>query len=130
MSGLKNWIRRAAARELGERPEEVKKIGDGLVHETFRLRFERQNYILQYAEEKEKRDSISLCLELYRLLANSGIPVPETVTGEVQGLEGRQYIIVEESPGNIIEDELTPTRVMESGRYLAKIHSYRNFDQA
>ena len=121
-----------ARRELGTAPERVVDVTEGLLHETYELRCDGREYVLQFATDAtgDRRDSLHRGLNCYRLLQQSGLPVPEVVAETVgQGGENG-YVLVTALPGETGERAISPERTRTAGRYLAEIHSARNFGSA
>lgn len=116
--------------EVGESPSAVTQIHDGLHHETYAVECGDHSYILQCSDPDERgRDRLRHGLEWYRRLQDSAIPVPDVVT-ETPGTLGEQrYTIVENIPGTSGECAISPARVRNAGRFLAKIHAAESFDR-
>ena len=74
-----------ARRELGTAPERVVDVTEGLLHETYELRCDGREYVLQFATDAtgDRHDSLHRGLNCYRLLQQSGLPVPEVVAETV-----------------------------------------------
>ncbi|WP_132057718.1 phosphotransferase enzyme family protein [Halorussus amylolyticus] len=121
-----------AERELGESPTEVTRVDAGLLHETYELDCAGGEYVLQFASDadKDRRDSLRRGLNCYAALQNSEIPVPNLVTEKMTAFDGRKYALVEKLPGKTAERDVSPEKVLNAGRYLAKIHNVRHFETA
>lgn len=128
---MKTWIRSVLKSELGETAVFAGQIEDGLIHETYEIRFQETSYVLQVAVGNEKHeDALARGLSCYRFLQDTEIPVPEAVTDEVKEVDGRKYVLVEKLPGSSGELDISPGRVHNAGRYLAMIHDVRWFEKA
>lgn len=118
-------------RELGERPERVTEIEEGLQHDTYRIHCDAGTYILHVAEaDEEVVDALRQGLYWYVALQDSAVPVPGVVTETVRKHDGRHYVLVEKLPGETAERDIDPERVHNAGRYLAKIHGFLTFERA
>lgn len=127
---MEELIAKICREELGETPKNIEKAGEGLVHQTYSIVVESGEYIIQIAEDDEKASSLEICLNLYRMFSDSEVPVPATVTGKIHEFDGRKYIVVEKIEGEMIGDSLTPEKVQESAKYLAKIHNFRSLEKS
>lgn len=119
-------------RELGTTPADVTRVDEGLLHETYTVRCNGTEYILQFASDVDdtRRDALERSLACYALFQDSGIPVPTPVTGDVEELDGRRYSLVEKLPGTTGERDISPERTRNAARYLAKIHDAATFGTA
>lgn len=119
-------------RELGETPTRVRRIEEGLLHETYELQCDSGEYVLQFASDStaDRRDDLARGLYWYLLLADTEVPVPEAVTETVREFARRTYSLVEKLPGTTGGRDISPGRVRSAGRSLAKIHDARQFDEA
>lgn len=119
-------------RELDETPVRSTQIEEGLLHETYELSCDGGDYVLQFSSDAgdDREDALRRGLNWYILLQNSEIPVPGVVTEEVKESNGRKYILVEKLPGKTGERDISPERVLNAGRHLAKIHNVWSFDTA
>ena len=124
-------IRSIVEQELGETPVEVARVAEGLQHETYEIRCGSGEYVLQFTAEvdESQRDSLARGLGLYRALADSDIPVPGVVTPKLRTFGERAYSLVEQLPGDSGECDVSPERARDAGRYLARIHAVRCFDE-
>lgn len=129
---MKDDVASIVERELGETPDRVERIEEGLLHESYEIRAGDAVYVLQFASDAddERRDSLRRGLGCYRLLKDSGIPVPRVVTEGVTESDGRRYGLVEKLPGETGETAVSPERCLDAGRYLARIHDARRFETA
>lgn len=119
-----------AKREFGEPPAEVTQVEEGLLHETYQLDCGEDEYVLQFASDADddREDSLRRGLNCYVVLRDSGVPVPAVVTEEVKEFDGRRYTLVEKQSGETGERDVSPRRVRNAGRHLAKIHDVKQFD--
>ena len=122
----------AVERELGETPNRIARVEEGLLHQTYELDCDGGEYVLQFASDvnEDHEDSLKRGLNCYVALQNSGIPVPRVVTEEMKEFDGRKYAIVEKLPGKTGERDVSPEKAQNAGKYLAKIHNVRDFDTA
>jgi Ser/Thr protein kinase RdoA (MazF antagonist) len=129
---MKDEIVSIAQRELGEPPVRVEQVEEGLLHETYELSCDGGEYILQFSSnrEKDQEDALRHGLNCYIMLQNSEIPVPGIVTETVRKSNDRRYTLVEKLPGESGKLDISPKRVRNAGRYLAKIHNVRSFDSS
>lgn len=121
-----------AKRELGEPPFEVTAVEEGLLHETYVLDCDGSEYVLQFASDADddREDALRRGLNCYVVLRDSEVPVPAVVTEEVKEFDGRRYALVEKLSGETGERDVSPRRVRNAGRHLAKIHDATEFDSA
>jgi len=128
---MEGQITSTVERELGEAAIVVGPVEEGLMHETYEVRFEETDYILQLSEADEEQErALEQGLSCYRLLRDTKIPVPSVVTDTVREFDGRRYTIVEKLPGSTGKRDISPERVRNAGRCLAKIHEVRSFETA
>lgn len=129
---MRDEIASIAERELGETPVRVTPIEEGLLHETYELECEGGEYVLQFSSgvDEDRVDSLRRGLNWYVTLQDSEIPVPGVVTEEPREFDGREYVLVERLPGKTGERDVSPERVRNAGRYLARIHDARSFEKA
>lgn len=116
--------------EFGEPPASIECIEGGLMHETYEVEIDQQFLILQISNSGEKRrKALESGINFYKLLENSEIPVPKPVNNQVRTFNGQDYTLVEKEHGKTAEDsELTDFKIHRSGKTLAKIHNYREFE--
>ena len=115
---------KAVEKTFDQRPENIEKIEEGLIHETFSIKVDGKDFILQFSgKDEENHSPLEHCLQMYNLLEDT-VPVPEPVTGEVQVLDGQEYIIVEKIEGESGEQNIDPEKTFNAGKTLGKIHSY------
>lgn len=115
--------------EVGKRPSDVTQIHDGLHHETYAVECGDNSYILQCSDSDERgRDRLRHGLRWYCRLQDAAIPVPDVVTETPGTLGERRYTIVENIPGTSGERAISPARVRNAGRFLAKIHGEESFE--
>ena len=116
--------------ELGASPDLVERVEEGLLHETYELSCDGEEYILQFSSEDddERIDALRRGLNCYVMLQDSKIPVPATVTEEMREFDGRRYSLVEKLLGKTGKLDISPQRVRNAGRYLAEIHDLRSFE--
>ncbi len=127
---MKDKIKSAIFNEFGREPGKVEKAAEGLKHETYFVEVDGEEYVLQFlGEEREDHNALSHCLDCYRLLEDV-VPVPSIVTPEPRKVEGHEYTVVEKLPGGNAELEITPEKVFNAGRTLARIHDYMEFEEA
>ena len=119
-------------RELAATPSRVARIDEGVLHETYAIGCDEGEYVLQFSSDadEEREDSLGRGLRWYVALADSEIPVPGVVTETLRSFDGREYSLVERLPGETGERDISPERVRNAGRYLAKIHEFRSFETA
>jgi Ser/Thr protein kinase RdoA (MazF antagonist) len=119
-------------RELGAPPERVRRVDEGLLHETYELRCRGSGYVLQFAADgtDDRDDDLRRGLYWYEALTDIEIPVPAVVTERVGEYEGRAYGIVERLPGATATLAVTPERTRAAGRHLARIHDAVGFETA
>lgn len=121
-----------AERELEQTPSRVSRVEEGLLHETYELDCDGGEYILQFSSvgDDDQEDALRRGLNCYVALQHSEIPVPGVLTETVNEFEGRPYTLVEKLPGETAERDVSPEKVLDAGRYLARIHDVRSFDKA
>lgn len=125
---MNSQIRKIANEQIGSLPKSVEKIEDGLKHETYSVETEDDDFIVQFSGiEDEENSTLGYCLDCYKMLKDSDIPVPKNVTKGPQNIDGREYIVVEKLPGETINQDITPEKVKESGNILAKLHCFKTF---
>ncbi len=118
-------------REFGASAEVVGRIDEGLIHDTYEVRFEDGDVVLQIASPTEEHeDSLRQGLHCYLLLQDTAIPVPRVITRTVQEWNGRTYVLVEKLPGATATLDISPRRVRNAGRVLAKLHASLSFERA
>lgn len=118
-------------RRLGERPAWVERLAEGLQHETYAVGCAGAEYVLQFAADGDDReDALARGVGWYVALADSAVPVPAVVTDRVRTFEGREYALVERVPGTTAKLDVSPERVRNAGRCLARIHDARSFETA
>jgi Ser/Thr protein kinase RdoA (MazF antagonist) len=123
-------IAAVARRELGAAPDRVERLPDGDRHETYALDCGGGAYVLQFvADVAGRADDPARGLGLYRLLSDSGVPVPALVTDRPREFDGRTYTVVERLPGRSAETDVSPARARAAGRGLARIHDALAFDR-
>lgn len=116
-----------ARRELGEPPQSVSRVEEGLLQETYELGYGDAEYILQFAGA-DRVQELKRGLFWYRRLQHTGVPVPAVVTERPRQYDGRTYILVEKLPGTTGERDISPERTRVAGRCLATIHDAVTFD--
>jgi Ser/Thr protein kinase RdoA (MazF antagonist) len=121
---MEKKTRKVVKETLGETPENVKEVEEGLIHETFTVEVGNEEYIVQFSRRED--GSLKHNVKCYELFQNT-VPVPEPVTEEVETLEGEKYAIVEKLEGESAENNVNPQRVRRAGRTLAKIHGKASF---
>ncbi|WP_248908181.1 phosphotransferase enzyme family protein [Halocatena marina] len=122
-------IEHIAQQELGGPSVEIGRPPEGL-HETYTLTYDDTGYIVQFLGDRDEHDdSLARGLSCYRLLADSGVPVPTPVTETVHELDGRRYTVVERLTGTTGKLDISPQRVHNAGQRLAQIHNSLDFDQ-
>lgn len=99
-------------RELGAVPEWISREDEGLLHETYSVRCNGEEYILQFSSNvaNDRDDAIERGLHCYLLFQESEVPVPTPVTEHVKEYDGRQYILVEKLPGKTGEQDISPEK--------------------
>lgn len=118
--------REAVRRTVGERPEEVEEIDEGLIHETYSVKVDGRELIVQFSGDEEDSSSLEHNIRCYELFQDT-VPVPEPLTEQVETLEGKKFIVVENLPGETAESDITPEKTLEAGKALAKIHDKASF---
>lgn len=119
----------AVEKVFGKTPENVERIEEGLMHETYSLKVEGQEFILQFSGKDDQHHSaLNHCLKMYELLEGT-VPVPKPVTKEVLEIEGEQFIIVEKIPGISGEQNISPEKTRKAGKALAKTHNFTEFEK-
>jgi Ser/Thr protein kinase RdoA (MazF antagonist) len=119
-----------AQQELGTSPDSVSEATDGLLHETYELRCDGREYVLQFTSgaTEDRHDSLHRGLHCYRMLQHSGVPVPEVVAEDVTQENG--YVLVTKLPGETGERDVSPGKARNAGRCLAAVHSAGDFGSA
>jgi Ser/Thr protein kinase RdoA (MazF antagonist) len=118
-------------RELGRRPTWVDRLGEGLRHETYAVGCSGAEYVVQFATEADGReDALTRGVGWYVALSDSAVPVPGVVTEGVRTHDGRGYVLVEKLPGETAKLDVSPERVRNAGRILARIHRSWSFETA
>jgi aminoglycoside phosphotransferase (APT) family kinase protein len=124
-----------AEREFGEEPDSVDEIAEGLKQETFRLNYTDDSYVLQLSN-KIGRDENGLerNVKAFQLLKDSEIPVPDLITPELNRYNDNsdewKYYICECLDGKSLESQMTPELTEKSGKILAKIHNFQNYNES
>ena len=119
----------ATKKVFGENPQEMQRVEQGLIHETYTVKLEDQEFILQFSGKDEKDHSpLAQCLKMYELLETT-VPVPKAVTREVEEIDGKKFVIVEKIPGKSGEQNISPEKTREAGKELAKIHEFTDFEK-
>lgn len=121
------YVARIAKREFGAKPASISTVPEGLLHETFELKFKDGTCILQVSPAGERGSELRRGLHLYQFLDEAGIPVPGVVTEQVRDYDGDAYSIVEKLSGASAKDDIAPERVTAAGRHLARIHDSLEF---
>ena len=118
--------------ELGEIPVSVARVDQGLLHETYEIRCDSGEYVLQFSSDADENqtDALRRGLNCYVALQRSEIPVPGVVTTDIAEFDGRAYSLVEKLTGETGERDISPERARNAGRYLAAIHDAKRFDTA
>lgn len=126
---MQEKIKSAFKQEFNEFPDSVERMTDGLKQETFSVEVDGNEYIIQFLEDDYKdHNSLEHCLNCYKILQDFEIPVPRIITEQVREIEGKKYSIVEKGPGESMEQNISPEKVTQSGKMLAKIHNFRDFE--
>ncbi len=118
--------RKAVRRTVGERPEEVEEIEEGLIHETYSVKVDDRELIVQFSGDEDDSSSLEHNLRCYELFQDT-VPVPDPVTEQVEKLDGKKFMIVEKLPGETAESDITREKTTEAGKALAKIHDQASF---
>ena len=121
---MKEKIRKATRKVLKQEPEKVEEIEEGLMHETYSVRVDGEKYIIQFSGRED--DCLKHNLKCYELFQDT-VPVPDTVTKEVQEVNGQNFTTVEKIQGESAEKNVNPERTRNAGKTLAKIHSKTSF---
>jgi len=59
----------ATEKIFDEKPEKVEKVEEGLMHETYSIKLNDQNFILQFSgKDDEEHSALNHCLRMYELL--------------------------------------------------------------
>jgi aminoglycoside phosphotransferase (APT) family kinase protein len=124
-----------AEREFGEQPDSVDEISEGLKQETFRLNYPKENYILQLSNKIGRdKNGLERNVKAFQLLKDSEIPIPSLVTPELKHYKNNseewKYYICECLDGESLESQMTPELTVKSGKILAKIHNFQNYNEA
>jgi Ser/Thr protein kinase RdoA (MazF antagonist) len=122
-------VEKAVEKVLGQEPDEVDELSEGLKHETFSVKLGDQEYIVQFSgEDLDQHNPLEQCINFYRLLKDT-VPVPEIVTEKIQKIEGEKFIIVENVKGESLEQNIDQEKTRKAGEELANIHSFTEFDK-
>jgi len=117
-----------ARRELGRPPATVRRVEEGLVHETYELRCDDEWYVLQVSDGEGHHDTLlENGLDCYVALSDSPIPVPDVVTERPGQVQGHSYALVERVAGETGEPEVTPARTRNAGQVLGALHDLARF---
>jgi aminoglycoside phosphotransferase (APT) family kinase protein len=122
-------VNEVAEREFGEEPDSVEEIVGGVMNKTLRLKYGEESYILQINESTEAHE-MENNLNCFQYFQDSEVPVPQIVTEEVREYDSSLYIIVEDLKAETLNEDITPEKTRDSGKYLAYIHSSQSFDKA
>lgn len=126
---MKKQVQKAVKKTFEKSPKTVNKIDEGLIHETYTVEVNGDNFILQFSgKDEENHSALSQCLKMYELLQGT-VPVPETVTKEVQEIDGRNFTVVKNVDGVSGEQNISPQKTREAGKTLAKIHGFTEFEE-
>ncbi|AOV94987.1 hypothetical protein AQV86_03620 [Nanohaloarchaea archaeon SG9] len=121
---MKEKIRKATRKVLKRKPEKINEMEEGLMHETYSVTVDGEKYIVQFSGRED--DSLKHNLKCYELFQDT-VPVPETVTREVQEVNGQKFTTVEKVQGESAEKNVNPERTRNAGKTLARIHSKASF---
>lgn len=122
----KDKISKATEKVLGNEPQRIERIEEGLINETLEVELNGEEYIVQFSGEVDDSSSIKNNLNFYELF-NDTVPVPEVVTEKVQEVEGHGYTIVEKILGETAEKNINPEKTRKAGETLSMIHSKASF---
>jgi aminoglycoside phosphotransferase (APT) family kinase protein len=122
-------VNEVAEREFGEQPDAVDEIVGGVMNKTLRLKYGEGSYILQVNGSTEAHE-MENNLNCFQYFQDSKVPVPQTVTEEVREYDSSHYIIVEDFKTETLNEDITPEKTRDAGRYLAYIHNSQSFDKA
>lgn len=126
---MRNKIEDIIKSELNFVPKNLSEIQEGIRHETYRVELNSENYIIQISENPhEDLKLLRQKLYWYNVLHDSNLPTPKPFTDEVKKSDDIWYILVEELLGQDADQNINKNRVLEAGRYLAKLHQYREFE--
>ncbi len=128
-------VRKIAEKELGEKPGAIEKIDRGLKQKTFKITLKDEKHILQLSDKLgEEENGLERNIKTYQLLKGTNIPIPDLITEEIKKtqIEGEEwkYYICECLPGENLEHQMSTELTVESGRILAKLHSFASYEKS
>lgn len=111
------------AGEVGGEPEEVSKFSEGLQHETFRVEYDGEEAVFQFAVSRgRKRRLLYKNAFWYEMLDGLGLPVPSVLSDGVRRSGDVWYFVTDFLDGENAERDVTEGRVRNAGRNLAMLH--------
>ncbi|MFO7794108.1 MAG: aminoglycoside phosphotransferase family protein [Candidatus Nanohaloarchaea archaeon] len=125
---MKEKVSEICLKYLDSEPSEVEEIEGGLNSHTYRVSVEDSDYIIQVGEASEPHE-LKNCVKSFEFLKESDVPVPEVVSG-LKEHESLYFTIVEFIEGETLGEDFTGSEAEKAGKILAKIHSFREFDEA
>jgi aminoglycoside phosphotransferase (APT) family kinase protein len=127
---MENEIAPIVERELRASPDSIEQIEEGLLHETYEISCDGEEYVLQLSSEGDEgeADALRRGLNCYVMLQDTEVPVPAIVTEEIRAFDRGWYSLVEKLPGKTGKLDISPRKVRNAARYLAKIHDVRSFE--
>jgi Putative homoserine kinase type II (protein kinase fold) len=110
------------------RVNSIEEIDEGRVHTTYAVETPDGELVLQVSPEADT-NSLQNCLNIYKYLHDSPVPVPEVMTPEVSDFMDVAYTVVGSVPGTSVESEPSTHLAERSGVMLAKLHNQTSFDK-
>lgn len=95
---------------------------------TFRISVKSEDFILQIGETSEPHE-LENCVNSFKFLEDSEIPVPRVISGLKQK-DSFYYTIVEFVEGDTLGENFTEEESEKAGKMLAKTHNVHEFDEA
>ncbi|MFB6100547.1 MAG: phosphotransferase family protein [Candidatus Nanohalobium sp.] len=123
------WV---AERKLGESPQRIDRVSEGLIHQTFLLVLEDRELVMQVSDADEERER-SMRRKCQVMSRNTSLPIPDLVAGpDIFAKDGskRMFFIMEKMPGKQLNEEYSEELGVETGRMLALFHDIRSFERA
>jgi aminoglycoside phosphotransferase (APT) family kinase protein len=122
-------FRNIIAEEVGGEPEEVSKFSEGSQHETFRVKYDGEKVVFQFAVSRgRKRRLLYRNAFWYEILDGLELPVPSVLSDGVRRRGDVWYFVTDFLDGENAEHNVTERRVRNAGRNLAMLHESYEVD--
>ena len=130
VDAMDDVIASIAERELGASPDSIERVEAGLLCETYEFGCNGEKYILQLSSggDDDRTNALRRGLNCYVMLQATEIPVPTTVTERIRAFDGGWYSLVEKLSGETGKLDISPGKVRNAARCLARIHDVKSFE--